>query len=336
MKQRFRYLVAWGTRLGGDYTRYRASLAAGGLAYFVALSLAPAAVAFGMIAGVFLDPSDVRSALEDLAARTPGTVGNVQPVIDALVSMVEGASATAFTVTTVVSLVIAVYAASKVVYGVRMALNTVFGVVEVRSGLVERAFSAVFTLVGLVICVGVVVLLTFVPRILQWLGITGITTTTGNWLLDWLVVLLLVFVGVRGIVRRGPNGGVPVPWRSLGVAAATVWIVAVTAGVGVYASFSSSLGAAVLLLGTAVVILLWLYLCFVGLLWGAIIEADRQRSGREPARGAGDQAGDEGGDGPAEPHVQGVREGRQNAEDKHPAAHRDARETGEREAPAAG
>ena len=32
-----------------------------------------------------------------------------------------------------------------------------------------------------------------------------------------------------------------------------------------------------LVFGTAVVILLWLYLCFVALLWGAIIEADDQR-----------------------------------------------------------
>ena len=85
------------------------------------------------------------------------------------------------------------------------------------------------------------------------------------------------------------------PWTSLGAAIAAGWIVAVTAGVGAYARFSGSLGAAVLVFGTAVVILLWLYLCFLGLLWGAVIEADRQRrqvesgaSGGEPAGRAGD------------------------------------------------
>jgi membrane protein len=263
-----------------DYGRSRASLAAGGLAYFVALSLTPAAVAFGTLAGVFLDPADVRAALEDLAARAPGTVGDLQPAIDALVSMIEGASATAFTVTTVISLVIAVYGASKVVFGVRMAMNTVFGVVETRSGLIERAFSTVFTLLGLVAAVALVVLLTFVPRALAWLGVSGIATSTGSWALDWLAVLALVYVAVHGILQRGPNGGVRVPWGSPGVAVASIWIVAVTGGVGMYAGFSASLGAAVLVLGTAVVILLWLYLCFVGLLWGAIIEADRLRSVR--------------------------------------------------------
>ncbi len=280
VRQRIEDLVAWGSRVMADYGRSRASLAAGGLAYFVALSLAPAAVAFGTVASVFLDPADVRVALEDLAARAPGTLGNVQPAIDALVGMIEGASATAFTVTTLVSVAIAVYAASKVVYGVRMALNTVFGVVETRSGLIERAISAVFTLVGLVAAVGLVVLLTFVPRVLQWLGVTGVATSTGSWTIDWLIVLALVFLAVRGILQRGPNGGVRVPWRSPGVALATMWIVVVTGGVGMYAGFSASLGAAVLIFGTAVVILLWLYLCFVGLLWGAIIEADRQQAVR--------------------------------------------------------
>jgi membrane protein len=93
-----------------------------------------------------------------------------------------------------------------------------------------------------------------------------------------LVVLALVYLCVRWVMHHAPNHGKPVPWNSLGVALATVGIVGATVGVGVYARFSASLGAAVLLFGTAIVILLWLYLCFLALLWGAVIEADRQRS----------------------------------------------------------
>lgn len=283
-----REMIAWGSRLGADYTRNRASLAAGGLAYFVALSLAPAALAVGTLAGLFLEPVEVRTALEALMARAPETAGDLQPLVDALVSVVETASASAFTITTLVSALIAIYAASKVVFGLRMAMNTAFGVTETRSGLVERAVATAFTLVGLVLMVAAVILLTFVPRVLDWLGLSGRTTTSGSWLLDWLVVVVLVFVTVRWILRHGPNKGERVPWSSLGAITATLGIFGVTVGVGVYARFSSSLGAAVLLFGTAVVILLWFYLCFVSLMWGAIIEADRQRSlrGAEPAFGA--------------------------------------------------
>jgi membrane protein len=275
---RLKLLVQWGQRLSLDYQRNRTALAAGGLAYFVALSIAPAALAFGTVAGLVLDPEEVRTALENLVARAPGTITGAQSAIDALVNLVAGASASSFTITTIVSLVIAIYAASKVVFGVRMAMNTTFGVIETRGGFFERIISTAVTLIGLVAGVVIVVLLTFLPRILSWLGVDGFALTTGSWLLDWLVVIALTYLGVRWVMHHAPNHGNPVPWTSPGVALATLGIVAATVGVGIYAKFSASLGAAVLLFGTAIVILLWLYLCFLALLWGAIIEADRQRS----------------------------------------------------------
>ena len=277
MSERVRGVIAWGTRLGADYQRSRATLAAGGLAYFVALSLAPAALAFGTLAGLVLSPEDVRAALERLADRAPASLGNLQPVIDALVSTIETASASAFTITTVVSLLVAIYASSKVVYGMRMALDSVYGVAEVRSGLLERGLSAVVTLAGLVVAVAVVILLTIVPRVLEWLGVTDTRLTTGSWFADWAIAFALVFLAVRATLARGPHQRQRVGWLSPGAWAATLGIAGATIGVGIYARFSSSLGAAVLLFGTAVVILLWLYLCFLAVLWGAIIEADSAR-----------------------------------------------------------
>lgn len=275
MRERAASLFAWGRRISAQYTACRISLAAGGLAYFVALSLAPAAFALGTVAGVFLDPEDVRATLTRLTDRSSESLGQAQSAIDALVGLIEGASGATLTVATMVSAVVAVYAASKVVYGVRMAMNSVFGVIEERSGLIERAFSTFFTLLGLIGAVGVVVVLTVVPRVLSWLGIGGFSTLSGIWVVDVLVALAAVFLTVRWVLRHGPTGGASIPWLSPGVALASVWIVIVTGGVGLYASLSTSLGAAVLLFGTAVVILLWLYLCFVGLMYGALIEADR-------------------------------------------------------------
>ena len=276
MDSRVRQLVARCQRLGRELSRTRAALAAAGLAYFVALSLAPAAIALGALAGLILDPADVRNALESLAERPPGANEHGQSAINVLVGLVESSSASAFTVTTVVSVVVAIYASSKVVLGTRMAMNTAFGVVETRPGLVERGLSAVVTLVGLVVALGLVLLLTAVPRVVDWLGVGAVTTSTGSWIVDWLVVLALVYLAVRWIMQHAPTGRHRVPWTSAGAILAAIWIVAVTGGVGVYAHFSASLGAAVLVLGTAVVVLLWLYLCFLGLFWGASIEADRQ------------------------------------------------------------
>lgn len=276
MLRRLEPLLEWGRRVSLDFQRNRTSLAAGGLAYFVALSLAPAALAFGTVAGLILDPAEVRATLERLVGHGPGTIAGAQEAVDSLVNLVEGASSTTLTATTFISLLIAVYAASKVVLGLRMAMNTTFGLVETRGGLIERGISTVVTLIGLVLGVAVVVVLTVLPRILQLLGIDDFRLSTGSWLVDWLVVIVLVWLAVRWVVHHAPNGGRPVPFTSAGVALATLGIVGATVGVGIYAKFSSSLGAAILLFGTAVVVMLWLYLCFLALLWGAIIEADRQ------------------------------------------------------------
>lgn len=320
--------VAYGRVLADEYRRTRSSLAAGGLAYFVALSLAPAALAFGTLAGILLDPAEVRAALDRLAVRAPEAFATLKPVTDALVGTIESASGSAFTVTTLVSVVIAVYAASKVVLGLRMAMNTAFRVSESRSGLIERAIAAVVTLAAMVIGVALVVLLTLVPRILSWLGLPGLPVTTGLPILDWAVVIALIFLAVRWLLRHGPDHGERVPWRSLGAWTATLGIAGATIGVGVYTSLSSTVNAAILVFGAAIVILLWLYLCFVALLWGAVIESHAQvqraaqggsgRSGGEPARGTGDQAGDERGGGSGEAHVEGVRPGGEDPEQECP------------------
>ena len=51
VKHRVRMWIAWCQQLLAEYQRARVSLFSGGMAYFVALSLVPAALAFGAIAG---------------------------------------------------------------------------------------------------------------------------------------------------------------------------------------------------------------------------------------------------------------------------------------------
>jgi len=326
VKERVHEVVGYGRALADDYRRTRSSLAAGGLAYFVALSLAPAALAFGTLAGLLLNPADVRAALDRLAVRAPEAFSTIKPVSDALLSTIESASGSAFTVTTLVGVVIAVYASSKVVLGLRMAMNTAFHVTETRNGVVDRAIAAVVTLAAMVIGVALVVLLTLVPRILAWLDLPGLPVTTGMPVLDWAIVIAVIFLAVRWLLRHGPDHGERVPWRSLGAWTATLGIAGATVGVGIYTHLSSTISTAILVFGAAIVILLWLYLCFVSLLWGAVIEAHAQerrgaRSGRpvsggEPARRAGDQASDERGGGGSEAHVEGVGPGREDPEEQ--------------------
>ncbi len=277
MNQRVRDVIDHGLDLSRDYRRTRASLAAGGLAYFVALSIAPAALALGTVAGLLLDPEDIRATLEGLGERTPDAFAAIEPVADALLTTVETASTSSFTIATIVSALVAVYAASKVVLGLRMAMNSAFGVVETRSGLIERGFAAIVTLIAIVVGVALIFILTVLPQILGFLELPSGPLSTGVPVLDWAVVMLLILVVVRWLLQHGPDRPGRVRWHSLGAWTATLGIAAATIGVGLFTRYSSSISAAIVIFGTAIVLLLWVYLCFVSLLCGAVIEADAER-----------------------------------------------------------
>lgn len=278
MRKRVRAWIAVLRGWGDDYRRHRFSLAAGGLAYFVALSVGPAALALGALAGLILDPEDVRSAIDRIVQAAPVSDAQGDSIVAAVVGLVESASTAAFTVTTVVAVFVAVYAASKVVFGVRHALSAAFGEQELRAGLIERAFSALATLVGLVAAVAVVVLMTVVPRALQWLGVDDVPIGTGSGVGDWILLTGGVYLLAWLTLRLAPAGGHRMRAVAPGPLIATAGVLGVTVGLGIFAKASFGLGAAVLVFGTAIVGLLWLYLCFVALMCGAVVEAARTRT----------------------------------------------------------
>lgn len=259
------------------YTLHRGSLVAGGLAFFVALSLAPAALATGRIAGLLLDPEQVRAVMQSIARQSP-YLGIDRQVTDGVISLVESGSAASVTVTTIVSLLVAVYAASRVVLGMHLALNTALARPEGYQGLGRRLFATVATLVGLIAVAALLIVLTVIPVILQWLGV-NVRLTTGVPILDWAVFALVLWAGVWALLGR------PTGHARLRVAVepfvATVWILAVSGGVGLYASLSSSMGATSVVFGSAIVVLLWMYLCFIGVLLAAEWIGWREEQARE-------------------------------------------------------
>jgi len=273
-------VIAYVREISARMGAHRASLAAGGLAYFVVLAIAPAAVVVGSLAGLLLTPTEIREAFARLQEVSPTVASNISGLTDALISVVENASTTSVTVATTISVIVAIYAASKVVYGIRLAQDTSYGAVTTNRTLIARAISAVITLAALLAVTGLIVALTFVPKIMTAFGLGDIRLVTGSTALDWIVLVVVVWALVRLTMGHLTAARQRIPVRALGPMVATVVIAGSTIGVGIYAHFSSTLSAAVLVFGSAVVGLLWLYLCFLGLLIGSEMEAiRRERSG---------------------------------------------------------
>lgn len=255
--------------------RHRTSLSAGGLAYFVAISIGPAAIAVGGIAGLIIGPENVRSALDEVERETPGLSSSLKPAANSLTDLISQSSDASLTAATIVGFIVAVYGASRTVSFLRISLNTAFDVPERYAGIWERIASALITLAGMVAAVAVMLVLTIVPMILQALDL-NVRLFTGVAVVDWSIVALLTWLACHWLIRRAANHQSRIPWWSPGPIVAVGWMVTCTVGLGLYVRYSGSLGAAIAIFGSAVVLLLWLYLCLMGLLIGAEVEAERQ------------------------------------------------------------
>jgi membrane protein len=256
--------------------RYRASrinLAVAGVSYFVFMSLVPIAIAIGSLAGLFLSRDQIASAWTEIQKATPASLEALKPSVDSLVQLVDTASSGSFTITTIITTAIAIYAASKVVLGTRTALADTYGVPLHTSGLIDRAASALVALIGVTLIVAVLVLLTSVPQVISRLGLGEASFLDNSPVLSGLIAIVLVYLVARWLVTAAPGGSVRSAFLSWGAGVATIWIVAASFGFGVYASWSSTVSSAVLVFGTPIALLLWIYLVTTGIMLGAVIQA---------------------------------------------------------------
>jgi len=278
------------------------ALDAAGMAFFAALAVGPAAVVIGAFAGVLLTPEQITQGANSLAQVLPQGQSPMEPAIAALVQVSAKASAQAVSVTSVVGVAVALYASSRFLYGMRLAMQQAFNVDATQPGALVRLTAIIGTVVGLIVATAVLLLAALAGPIVRSLGVTDsgvLNTLVNNSLLAWLIIALLTLFVVRLALHRGPGVRVPVGVISPAVLLGTVWILGVSVGVTIYAARSSTLGVAIAVFGAPIVFLLWLYLCFMGILMAAHLHAQglqatdssakptQRTSAGEPARGTG-------------------------------------------------
>lgn len=261
------------TTLGLRLTKHRVSLAAGGMAFFIALAIAPAAIAFGTLAGLFFDPQSIRASLESIIATTP-QLEPLQGIVDPVVGVVETASGRGFTAVAVAGLLISVFAASRVVVSMRQSLDDAFGVVYERSGLLQRLGATLVTFLGIVIALLAMVGLAVLPKVLQAFGWES-PIATGAPFFGYLAIVVLAYPAIWALYRFGPHTRARLPFLNLGAGFASVGVLAASVGVGLYVQLSSTISATLAVFGAPLIVLLWLYFVVFAVLVGAELSALR-------------------------------------------------------------
>jgi membrane protein len=247
------------------------SIVAGGVAFYVLLSLFPALAAAVAIYGLVADPAAVPEAIANLSGvLPPSALGLVE---DQLQGIVESAPS-ALGWGAVVSVLLALWSASKGSKALIAGVNLAYDEDEDRGFLKVQGLSLLFTLgivIGSVVSVG---LIAFMPSLIDRLGL-GVVGTAITFVLHWLFLFAMIQVALNLVYRFAPNRE-DARWRWVTLGSFVVgglWIAA--SGLfswyaASFASFNETYGA----ISGVIVLLLWLQITFFLILLGAELNAE--------------------------------------------------------------
>jgi membrane protein len=244
---------------------------AGGVAFYFFLAAVPALVALLSIYGLIATPADVSRMVGGLGPTVPG---DVKTLLDAQLKRLTQSSPSGLGIGVVVSLLAALWSASKGAQALIRGTNAAYDEREKRKGWKVKLLALGFTVgfVALFVAGGFVV--TTLPDVLDPFGPAARVTIS---VLRWPALAALMMLGLAVLYRYGPSRDEPKwRWVSVGSVTATVFWVVGSAGFAWYANSFGSFNKTYGTLGAVVVLLLWFQLTAFVVLLGAELNAEAE------------------------------------------------------------
>lgn len=265
---------AWGRilrRVMAQSDRQNLGLISAGVAFYTMLSIFPALAAMIAIWGIAADPQDIVEQLGMAERILPaGAYGIFEDQIEALV----GSSGSTLQLTTILSILLAVWTARNGVAALMRGLNTVY-----REDHRDNPLKRYLVAIGLtVLLIGVAILafaaVILVPIVLSLMSLPfGIEALISA--LKWLVVLGIVLFSIGLLYRHGPNRrAARVAWLSPGAYFALITWATGSIAFSIYLRNFGSLNEVYGSIGAAIALLLWFYLSAYVVLLGALLNAE--------------------------------------------------------------
>jgi membrane protein len=254
---------------------------AGGVAFYIFLSLIPALLAVILVYGLVANPEDVRRQIGDYVTALPTDAR--QFILDQLEAITRQDTG-GLGVGLAVSVITAIYSASKGMQGLIAALNVAYDEEETRKFVKLRLTTLGLTLaviVGGAAGIGGMALLGTVAENLGTAG--GIALT----ILRWPLLAAFLVLGLAALYRYAPDRD-RAKWRWVtpgAILATALWVVGSVA-FSIYATvagkFQESYGA----LSGVFVTLLWLLLSAYVIILGAEFDSEAERqTARDSTKG---------------------------------------------------
>ncbi len=245
---------------------------AGGVAFYIFLSLVPALLAVILVYGLVADPVDVRRQISEYLTALPTDAR--QLILDQLRAVTQQDSE-GLGVGLVASVVAAIYSASKGMQGLVAALNVAYDEEETRKFVKLRLTILGLTLaviVGGAVGIGGMVLLGSVAEDLGSGGKIALTV------LRWPLLGVFLIVGLAALYRYAPDRD-RAKWRWVtpgALVAAVLWLLG-SVGFSIYTTLAGNFQETYGALFQVAVLLLWLLLSAYAIIVGAEFDSEAER-----------------------------------------------------------
>jgi membrane protein len=264
-------------------------LVAGGVTYYVLLALFPALLALVFIYGLAFDRAQVEKQVNAMSGMLPESA---RQLIATELHQIVSSSGGALSIGVVITVLFALWSASRGMSGLMSGLDIAYGEIDQRSFIRFNLIALGLTLgllVGGVIAIALVAVLPAVTAALQSGGGGGIIKWVAL-IVEWPVLLALIMVLLAVLYRYAPDRRAPQwRWASPGaIVGGVLWIVG-SILFSVYVANFSNYNAAYGSLGAVVVLLTWLYLSAFVVLLGAQINAELERQTKKDTTKDGDK-----------------------------------------------
>jgi membrane protein len=264
-------------------------LVAGGVTYYVLLALFPALLALVFVYGLVFDRAQVEAQVGAMSGVLPEAA---QKLIATELHQIVSSSGGALSVGVVISVLFALWSASRGMSGMMSGLDIAYGETEERSFIRFNLIALGLTLgllVAGVIAIALVAVLPAVVAALQGGGAGGIVKWVAL-IVEWPILLGVIMVMLALLYRYAPDRRAPQwRWASPGaIIAGVLWIVGsilFSVYVANFGNYNATYGS----LGAVVVLLTWLYLSAFVVLLGAEINAEIERQTKRDTTGDGDK-----------------------------------------------
>jgi membrane protein len=258
---------------------------AAALTYFAMMSLFPALLVGVSLLGLFGQQGLVQDASNYLLEH--GADETTADVVRKTLQNMINSSIGALGATLLVSIALALNGASGAFGAAGRALDVAFGVTEGR-GFVRRKLTDLAAALAVIVLFAVVIVATFLggqiaDDLFGKIGLGETAATVWSYA-RWPAALIAATVAYGLVYRLAPDVRPPtVRWISVGaIVGIALWLL-LSFGFSIYLRNFATYGAAYGTFGAAIVLLLWLYLSANAFLFGAAVNAERQRA--QAARG---------------------------------------------------